>query len=111
MIARSVWKVPSTPKEKNSSTRSDKKSVEKKPVKENKPAEKADTANTAKKADKSKTAAKSPALYIQSLLGNTITAEDIFSRIPSDADSVYVKPGENKAYWVRGEETGSVDLW
>ena len=27
------------------------------------------------------------------------------------ADQVYVRVDENKAYWVRGEETGSVDLW
>ena len=27
------------------------------------------------------------------------------------ADRVYVRVDENKAYWVRGEESGSVDLW
>ena len=52
-----------------------------------------------------------PQFFVQSLLGNTISAEEVLKRIPSDADSVYVKPGENKAYWVRGEETGRVDLW
>ena len=27
------------------------------------------------------------------------------------ADKVYIRVDENKAYWVRGEEVGSVDLW
>ena len=45
------------------------------------------------------------------MLGGTITIEEIKKRIPADAESVYVKPEENKAYWVKGEETGDVDLW
>ena len=28
-----------------------------------------------------------------------------------EADKVYVRVDQNKAYWVRGEETGDVDLW
>ena len=28
-----------------------------------------------------------------------------------EADSVYIRVDQNKAYWVRGEESGSVDLW
>ena len=28
-----------------------------------------------------------------------------------EADTVYVRVDENKAYWVRGEEHGSVELW
>ena len=52
-----------------------------------------------------------PSIIIQSVLGGTITPEEILSRIPSDADAVYIKPEENKAYWVKGEESGSVALW
>ena len=48
---------------------------------------------------------------IESLLGGTITAQEILKRIPSGADEVYVKPGENKAYWVKGEDSGNVTLW
>jgi len=56
-------------------------------------------------------AAKKPALFIQAQAGGTITPDEILSRIPENCDSVYVKPDENKAYWVKGEESGSVDLW
>ena len=44
-------------------------------------------------------------------MDGTITPEEILSRIPKGADTVYVKPEDNKAYWVKGEETDSVDLW
>ena len=52
-----------------------------------------------------------PTLIIQSLLGGTITPEEITARIPDDVDTVYIKPEENKAYWVRRDETGSITLW
>jgi transcriptional regulator with XRE-family HTH domain len=65
-----------------------------------------------KKTTKATTTKKtSPTIHIQSMLGGTITIEEIKKRIPADAESVYVKPEENKAYWVKGEETGDVDLW
>ena len=54
---------------------------------------------------------KETVLYIESLMGGTITAQEILKRIPSGADEVYVKPGENKAYWVKGKKTGEIDLW
>ena len=54
---------------------------------------------------------KETVIYIESLLGGTITAQEILKRIPSGADEVYVKPGENKAYWVKGKKTGEIDLW
>jgi len=58
-----------------------------------------------------KTATKKTAeVVIQSPLGGEITSAEILSRV-GDADKVYVRVDENKAYWVRGEETGSVDLW
>ena len=50
-------------------------------------------------------------IMIQSELGGSITPEEILSRIPSDCDTVYVKTGENKAYWVKGNKSGSIDLW
>ena len=64
-----------------------------------------------KKPSKSRKKKTSPALIIESLLGGTITLEEIISRIPADVDTVYIKPEENKAYWVRGDESGSVELW
>ena len=42
--------------------------------------------------------------------GGIITPEEILKKV-GKADRVYVRVDQNKAYWVRGEETGSVDLW
>ena len=50
-------------------------------------------------------------IIIQSVLGGAITPEEVLKRIPADADTGYIKTEENKAYWVRGAESGSVDLW
>ena len=83
------------------------KTAEKKPV-----AEKA----AEKKVAEKKPAAKKPAakkaaeVIIQSPLGGEITSAEILART-GNVDKVYVRVDENKAYWVRGEETGSVDLW
>ena len=91
------------------------KAVEKEPV-----AKKTETAKVEKPAAK-KTAEKKPTVkkaaakktaevIIQSPLGGEITGAEILARV-GDVDKVYVRVDENKAYWVRGEETGSVDLW
>ena len=85
---------------------------------EAKPAEKAAVKKNAAKTAAKKTAEK-PAkkaagkkteVIIQSPLGGIITPEEIIARI-GEADQIYVRVDENKAYWVRGEESGSVDLW
>ena len=52
-----------------------------------------------------------PAVVIQSAMGGSISVEEIVARIPAGADEVYVKVEENKAYWVKGGESGAVDLW
>ncbi len=58
-----------------------------------------------------KTAKKKAAeVIIQSPLGGEITEAEILARV-GNVDKVYVRVDENKAYWVRGDETGSVDLW
>ena len=91
------------------------KAVEKKPV-----AKKVETAKVEKPAAK-KTAEKKPAVkkaaakktaevIIQSPLGGEITGAEILARV-GEVDKVSVRVDENKAYRVRGEETGSVDLW
>jgi len=63
---------------------------------------------------KAKAAAKKAALknevIIQSPMGGVITPAEILAKT-GPVDSVYVRVDENKAYWVKGEETGSVDLW
>ena len=49
-------------------------------------------------------------MIIQSPMGGNITPEEIMKKV-GKAEKIYVRVDENKAYWVRGKETGSVDLW
>ena len=79
-----------------------KKAVAKKPV-EKKPAAK-------KTAEKKTVAKKAAEVIIQSALGGEITPDAILEKVGA-VDKIYVRVDQNKAYWVRGEETGSVDLW
>lgn len=72
--------------------------------------------HAAKKPAAKKPAAKKPAakkaveVIVQSPLGGEISFAEILAKI-GEADKVYVRVDQNKAYWVRGEETGDVDLW
>lgn len=50
-------------------------------------------------------------IIIQSPMGGNISAEEIAAKIPDGAESVFVRVDHNKLYWIRGEETGSVDIW
>ena len=78
-----------------------------------KPAEKktAEKKPVAKKPAAKKPAAKKAAeVIIQSELGGEITADAILAKV-GEVEKIYVRVDQNKAYWVRGEETGSVDLW
>ncbi len=71
------------------------------------------TRSTARKAKETvkAVAVKKTAILIQSQLGGTITPEEVLKRIPEGCDQVYIKPEENKAYWVKGDESGAVELW
>ncbi len=65
----------------------------------------------AKKTVTRKPAAKKTAeVIVQSPLGGEISFAEIMARVGS-ADKIYVRVDQNKAYWVRGDETGSIDLW
>ena len=81
-----------------------------------KPAEKKAAAKPAVKKAPEKKAAVKPAakkgteVIIQSPMGGNITPEEILAKV-GKADKIYIRVDENKAYWVRGKETGSVDLW
>lgn len=88
------------------------KAAEKKPVEKKAAAEKAPAKKTAEKKPVAKKAAakKTAEVIIQSPLGGEITGAEILDRV-GNVDKVYVRVDENKAYWVRGDETGSVDLW
>lgn len=71
-----------------------------------KPAEK----KAAPKAAAKPAAKKAVEVIIQSPMGGNITPEAILAKV-GKADKIYIRVDENKAYWVRGKETGSVDLW
>ena len=66
----------------------------------------------ASKAAAKKPAAKAKAVeyIIQSPMGGEITPAEILKKI-GKADKVYIRVDENKAYWVNGDKTGSIDLW
>lgn len=83
-------------------------------------AAKAESKKAAPKAEKpapaKKTAkAEKPALVIQSVMGGEITPEEIYAKVAAAVDNaeyIYVKPEENKAYWATGNgQKGFVLLW
>ena len=53
---------------------------------------------------------KTASIIIQSAMGGEITPEEILSRV-GDVDKVYVRPDQNAIYWVKGEETGALNIW
>ena len=50
-------------------------------------------------------------LVFESSMGGQITPEEIAAKVPKGSDAAYIKLEKNKIYWVKGEETGSVDIW
>ena len=44
-------------------------------------------------------------------MGGAISTDEIAKKIPKGANAVYVRVDENKLYWVKGKETGDVDIW
>ena len=50
-------------------------------------------------------------IIIQSPMGGAISTDEIAKKVPAGTDSVYVKVDENMLYWVKGKETGSVNIW
>jgi len=73
-------------------------------------AKKTATKPAAKKAAAKPAAKKAVEMIIQSPMGGNITPEEILAKV-GKADKIYIRVDENKAYWVSGKETGSVDLW
>ena len=67
---------------------------------------------TVKETVKKPRAKKAPVaeVIIQSAMGGEITPAAGLAKVGA-GDKVYIRVDENKAYWVKGEETGSVDLW
>ena len=54
--------------------------------------------------------AKKAEVFIQSPMGGEITPEEILAKA-GNVDKVYVRLDQNKLHWVKGDETGSVDIW
>ncbi len=50
-------------------------------------------------------------IIVQSPMGGNITAEEIAAKLPDGAETVFVRVDQNKLWWIRGEETGSVEIW
>ena len=84
------------------------------PAKKEAPAKKAAPAKAeapaAKKPATKKVAKKATEVIIQSPYGGEISYAEILAKV-GEAEKVYVRVDQNKAYWVRGLETGDVDLW
>ena len=49
-------------------------------------------------------------IIIQSPSGQEITPKEIKAKV-GVVEKIYVRADEGKAYWVRGEEHGAVELW
>ena len=69
--------------------------------------------NTEKKVEKKVNQVKAAKLEIivQSPMGGNITADEIAAKVPAGSESVFVRVDQNKLWWIKGEETGSVDIW
>ena len=50
-------------------------------------------------------------IIIQSPMGGAISTDEIAKKVPAGTDAVYVRVDENMLYWVKGKETGSVNIW
>jgi hypothetical protein len=50
-------------------------------------------------------------IIIQSPMGGAVTTDEIAEKIPAGADTVFVRVDQNKLWWVKDDETGSVDIW
>ena len=50
-------------------------------------------------------------IVIQSPMGGEITPEQVVAKLPAGADCVFVRVDQNKLWWIRGEETGSIEIW
>ena len=51
-----------------------------------------------------------PTVIFQSAFGGEITVNALLT-IVGEADRIYVRIDENKAYWGKGDKTGDIDIW
>jgi hypothetical protein len=50
-------------------------------------------------------------MVFQSPMGGNITPEEIAKKIPAGVTDVYIRIDENKIYWVKKDETGTIEIW
>ena len=50
-------------------------------------------------------------IYIQSPYGGNITPEEVAAKMPKGVECCFVRVDQNLIWWVRGEETGAVEIW
>ena len=90
-----------------------------KPTAKKAPAKAAAAVKTAEKTAKAEAKVQKPAakkapkleIIVQSPMGGNITTDEIAKKLPEGVESVFVRVDQNKLWWIRGEETGSVDIW
>ena len=54
---------------------------------------------------------KKTTLHIQSQAGKDITVDEVIKLLPDGVEDVYVKAEEGRAYWVKGDTAGYVELF
>ena len=54
--------------------------------------------------------ASAPSIILQSPSGGEIALDALIARI-GEVDTVYVRIDRNKAYWVKGKESGDINIW
>ena len=50
-------------------------------------------------------------IYIQSPMGGNITPEEVAAKMPEGTECCFVRVDQNLIWWVRGDETGAVEIW
>ena len=68
------------------------------------------TARKPVRAKKAVPAEEKTEIILQSPMGGEITTEEILAKV-GKVDKVYVRIDQNAAYWVKGEDSGAVNLW
>ena len=70
------------------------------------------TKKTVKKADAAaKKSTSKLEIIVQSPMGGNISDAEIAAKLPKGTETVFVRVDQNKLWWIKGEETGSVDIW
>ena len=50
-------------------------------------------------------------IIIQSPMGGEITTDQVIGKLPAGVDCVFIRVDQNNLWWIRGDETGNVDIW